>query len=50
LKKRTKKLLFAGGAPPAVPHPPTNKSFFASFFAEKEALTFYGIKPPYCLY
>jgi hypothetical protein len=39
LKKRTKKLLLLGAWAMAVPHPPTDKNFFASFFAKKEALS-----------
>jgi hypothetical protein len=40
LKKRTKKLLLVAGLGRSVATPPANKSFFASFFAKKEALTF----------
>jgi hypothetical protein len=37
LKKRTKKLLLLGAL--ARPRPAVSKSFFASFFSKKEALT-----------
>jgi hypothetical protein len=40
LKKRSKKLLLIGGRGRSGAHAPRSKSFFASFFSKKEALTF----------
>jgi hypothetical protein len=40
LKKRSKKLLVLRARAASAPQPAVNKSFFASFFAKKEALTY----------
>jgi hypothetical protein len=34
---------------PQVPKPPANKSFFASFFAKKEALTYFAALTATCI-
>jgi hypothetical protein len=39
LKKRSKKLLLMVGRSPGVANAPRSRSFFASFFSKKEALT-----------
>jgi len=40
LKKRSKKLLVLAGRGQAMPQPAVSRSFFASFFSKKEALTY----------